>query len=107
MTNWRSRPLALVLSIALLLLTKALIGGDHPWVAVECAIELALLACPAWAWSDGPPRAVWQAGALSRGNVEELGVGTPGQPTVMSGSAMIRGAVMALKKPSAATAVDD
>jgi hypothetical protein len=62
MTNWRSRPLALVLSIALLLLTKALIGSDHPWVAVECAIELALLACPAWAWSDGPPRAVWQAG---------------------------------------------
>jgi len=46
-------------------------------------------------------------GALSRGNVEELGVGTPGQPTVMSGSAMIRGAVMALKKPSAATAGDD
>jgi hypothetical protein len=32
---------------------KALISGYQLWAAVACALELALLACPAWAWSGG------------------------------------------------------
>ena len=77
MMNWRSRPLALFLPIAFLFLPQPEgawaqgrghgyrhhhdhhhpshhhLGGHHLWVAVACALELALLACPAWTWSGG------------------------------------------------------
>ncbi len=50
--------------------SKALIGGHHPWVGA-CALGLALLACPAWAWSGRTATGGMAGGALSRGNDEE------------------------------------
>ncbi len=72
--------------------------GEHQWrVAVACALGLALLARPPWAWRRD------RHGRYGRRPCPEAttksGVATPGQPTVISGSGVIRQVrVMALKK---------
>jgi len=48
-----------------------LISGHHLWVTVACALELALLACPAWAWSGGTATGGMADGALFSRKDEE------------------------------------
>ena len=122
MMNWRSRPLALFLPIAFLFLPQPEgawaqgrrhgyghhhdhhhpshhhFGGHHLWVAVACALELALLACPAWAWSGATAAGGMAGGALSRRKDEKRSAdagSTDGHVRLGDDPA---GAVMALKQ---------